>query len=204
MNSSLLGLWSQISCIFFSGYIIVRFFTLLLKSSLCIAKYLPVFTESCCISEFAAHLVSRDGDEVSQKIENIMHQIEELLIENGSELHDSEISKLLMNMPPNCREQLYGQWAVMLRNQVKMGGVYIYIYHYDSVYLYFPFWLLCNQAPTLLMKDGYSLELSLILLPFLTYIPDITVIICLWQIFILCLNINILTITSFLGRYRMS
>lgn len=95
-----------------------------------------------CISEFE-NLVSHEGDEVSRKIENIMHQIEEMLKNSGSQLHDSEISKLLRNMPTNCGEQQYGQWAVNLRNQVRRGDNYIKLY---CIYL-FPI--------SFKMEDGY-------------------------------------------------
>nr|KAG5696754.1 hypothetical protein BaRGS_013563 [Batillaria attramentaria] len=73
--------------------------------------------------EMLVDLIPRDGDDISNKINNIMMKLEEQLTKSEARVDDKEIEevrKILARRPGDRREQKYGQWAVALRNQVRL------------------------------------------------------------------------------------
>lgn len=67
-------------------------------------------------------LLPRDGDEISSKLQEIMTETEDILNRVGRKLLDEDITKTLDKRPGDRKDQRYGQWAVQLRNQVRVCG----------------------------------------------------------------------------------
>nr|KAG5696957.1 hypothetical protein BaRGS_015921 [Batillaria attramentaria] len=67
-------------------------------------------------------LTPRREDEVSRKMDNIMHKIEELLNKRATEMADAKVDAVLRKLsecPPDHKDQSYGQWAVGLYDQAR-------------------------------------------------------------------------------------
>lgn len=49
-----------------------------------------------------------------------MEVLQNMLVDRGADLEKKEVDDLLMKAPYNKASQQYGQWAVAIRNEVKL------------------------------------------------------------------------------------